>query len=302
MQFDFPASDRLVRYTAAGGETIFDVDWRVETPTALLVERVRNDRMAQLEVGLDFEVRNVGVPSGAQVRLAVPAVRGDILTMAELDVILTGDQAGLPYGLGEFVGDWSFGRHYLRGQGVLNGGSSYVSTGPHISNSANSPGMGPQWRSVWRLVASGVGTSQVQDKQVTLAKLSDTLVEFMAGASGPDLVEQRGWRDWINTPRLTGVLTTTLSKGVVGRIDYKSRIGVSVTGTLRTIAQEELLNGGNQIAVFSSGTRFELIQFKVATPGAVANNFTLPELLRGQGGTGSLQQDEVAPPQIVLFR
>jgi len=84
----------------------------------------------------------------------------------------------------------------------------------------------------------------------------------------------------------SGTTMTTLAAGSTTCWDNINTFTVKLyTGTLSSAATElAVLNGGNVLLVGGPG-RWELVQFKTATPGATPGEYTLSNLLRGRKGT-----------------
>jgi hypothetical protein len=82
-----------------------------------------------------------------------------------------------------------------------------------------------------------------------------------------------------------GETVTTLSRGLVGRVDYAETFDVLLDfGALSSVTREELLAGANFAAVGNNQTGYEILQFETATLVA-ANTYRLSGLLRAQAGS-----------------
>ena len=301
MTIDYPARDQVVIYTTSGGELTLDVDWEVSQTVDLVVERTRAGRRALLVLDDDYRVENIGEARGARVRLSVAAQQADVYAIAGTEPDFAGALTGLSYGLGTFIGDWAFGRTYLRGQGVYNSGSSYVAIKGHVASSDNRPGVGALWRQSWRLVAAK-GGADLADNIVGLDKLTATVVGILADATGPTPAFQRGWLSWISAPAITGSLALELARGVVGRFDRKNTLRVNASASLRSTTESQLFsNTANVAAVQNASGGYEVLQFKTATL-VSGTTYDLTGLLRGQGGTESQMGDPTGPGARVVFR
>jgi hypothetical protein len=84
---------------------------------------------------------------------------------------------------------------------------------------------------------------------------------------------------------LLGTTETVLAPGVEGRIEYASRLRVSVTGgLLHSMTRASLLDGANLAAVQAPDGLWEVLQFEVASL-VGEREYELSGLLRAQGGT-----------------
>lgn len=82
-----------------------------------------------------------------------------------------------------------------------------------------------------------------------------------------------------------GTIANVLGIGSGDIVDDANLLDVKLTsGTLASITDDELLAGLNAAAVGAHG-RWEIIQFKTATPGAIAGSYTLSHLTRGRRGS-----------------
>ena len=82
-----------------------------------------------------------------------------------------------------------------------------------------------------------------------------------------------------------GTSLTPLSAGLDARVDFNQPVDVQMkSGTLSSISNDQLLNGGNLAAFGTPDTGFELIQFQNAVLIA-ANTYRLTGLLRAQAGS-----------------
>jgi hypothetical protein len=82
-----------------------------------------------------------------------------------------------------------------------------------------------------------------------------------------------------------GATLTALPAGLAGRIDYTSALDVRLDyGALASISKDELLSGGNVLAIGTAATGYEVVQFLSATLIA-ADTYRLRGLLRGQAGS-----------------
>lgn len=77
-----PSDDRVRRFTATGGETVFPVSFPFFSATDLLVQRVRAGSTTTLTLGTDYSVTGGGAPAGGTVTLAAPALAGDLIVIA----------------------------------------------------------------------------------------------------------------------------------------------------------------------------------------------------------------------------
>ena len=92
-----------------------------------------------------------------------------------------------------------------------------------------------------------------------------------------------------------GELTEPLGPGPLWRYDRANRITVRLYGgSLASLPELAVLNGGNVAAVGDPETGFEVIQFRTATM-LDATTWQLEGLLRGQGGTGDVAAAGHAP-------
>jgi hypothetical protein len=95
-------------------------------------------------------------------------------------------------------------------------------------------------------------------------------------------------RQAIEQAAVMGELTEPLGPGPLWRFDRASRIVVRLYGgTLASLPETAMLNGGNVAAVGTTETGFEVIQFQEATM-VDSTTWRLEGLLRGQGGTGDV--------------
>jgi hypothetical protein len=95
-------------------------------------------------------------------------------------------------------------------------------------------------------------------------------------------------RQAIEQAAVMGELTEPLGPGPLWRIDRANRVTVRLYGgTLASLPEIAMLNGGNVAAVGTTGTGFEVIQFQEATM-IDSTTWRLDGLLRGQGGTGDV--------------
>ena len=109
---------------------------------------------------------------------------------------------------------------------------------------------------------------------------------------------------YFNSPSaVVGTCSTTLSAGIFGIIDYTNSITVDCAASLGTLASAtdaQLWSGANLIAVGSTATGWELLQFKTATL-VSGNNYTLTGLLRGQYATQRFMTTHAASETLVLL-
>ena len=83
-----------------------------------------------------------------------------------------------------------------------------------------------------------------------------------------------------------GTTLTALSAGMLARVDFSQTLDVQMrNGSLSSISRDELLNGGNLIALGTAALGYELLQFQNATLVA-PNTYRLSGLLRAQAGSG----------------
>ncbi len=83
-----------------------------------------------------------------------------------------------------------------------------------------------------------------------------------------------------------GTTLTPLNAGLLARVDFNQTLDVQMrNGSCASISREELLNGGNLIALGTAASGFELLQFQNAALIA-PNTFRLSGLLRAQAGSG----------------
>ena len=83
-----------------------------------------------------------------------------------------------------------------------------------------------------------------------------------------------------------GTSLTSLATGLEARVDFNQSIDVLMkSGTLSSISNDQLLNGGNLAAFGTPDTGFELIQFQNAVL-IGANTYRINGLLRAQAGSG----------------
>jgi hypothetical protein len=95
-------------------------------------------------------------------------------------------------------------------------------------------------------------------------------------------------RQAIEQSAAMGELTEPLGPGPLWRFDRANRVTVRLYGgTLASLPEMAMLNGGNVAAVGTAETGFEVIQFRQATM-LDADTWRLEGLLRGQGGTGDI--------------
>jgi hypothetical protein len=109
---------------------------------------------------------------------------------------------------------------------------------------------------------------------------------------------------YFNSPSaVVGTCSTTLGSGIFGIIDYTNSITVDCAASLGTLASAtdaQLWSGANLIAVGSTATGWELMQFKTATL-VSGNNYTLTGLLRGQYATQRFMTTHAASETLVLL-
>ncbi len=87
-----------------------------------------------------------------------------------------------------------------------------------------------------------------------------------------------------------GTTLNALPAGLTGRIDYTRTIDVRMDyGALASISKDEVLGGGNVVAIGSDATGYELLQFMNATLIA-ADTYRLSGLLRAQAGSQAEMQ------------
>jgi hypothetical protein len=90
----------------------------------------------------------------------------------------------------------------------------------------------------------------------------------------------------LNQQATMGTSLTSLSAGLEARIDFNQPLDILLkSGTLSSISNDQLLNGGNLAAFGTPDTGFELIQFQNAVLIA-PNTYRLSGLLRAQAGSG----------------
>jgi hypothetical protein len=109
---------------------------------------------------------------------------------------------------------------------------------------------------------------------------------------------------YFNAPSaVVGTCSTTLGTGIFGIIDYSNSITVNLTASLGTLASAtdaQLWAGANLIAVGSTATGWELMQFKTAAL-VSGNTYTLTGLLRGQYATQRFMATHAASETLVLL-
>ena len=89
----------------------------------------------------------------------------------------------------------------------------------------------------------------------------------------------------INQAATIGSTLTVLNAGLTGRVDFNQTLNVQLrSGTVSSIDRDALLSGGNAIAIGTSATGFEILQFQDAALIA-ANTYRLSGLLRAQAGS-----------------
>ncbi len=89
----------------------------------------------------------------------------------------------------------------------------------------------------------------------------------------------------INQAATMGTTLTALNSGLTARVDFNQSLDVQLrSGTFSSIDRDALLSGGNALAIGTSSTGFEIIQFQNATLIA-ANSYRLSGLLRAQAGS-----------------
>jgi hypothetical protein len=76
-----PVNDRIDRFTASGGQTVFAYDFPVYAASDLEVRRVRADVETTLALGADYTVTGAGAQPGGTVVLTAAAAAGDIVTI-----------------------------------------------------------------------------------------------------------------------------------------------------------------------------------------------------------------------------
>ena len=95
-------------------------------------------------------------------------------------------------------------------------------------------------------------------------------------------------RQAVEQAAVMGELTEALGPGPLWRYDRANRITVRLYGgTLASLPELAVLNGGNAAAVGNPETGFEVIQFRLGTM-LDSTTWRLEGLLRGQGGTGDV--------------
>jgi hypothetical protein len=76
-----PEDDRIRRFEATGGETLFPVTYPFFAAGDLLVLRLRAGVTDTLALGIDYSVSGAGNPAGGAVTLAAPAEAGDVVVI-----------------------------------------------------------------------------------------------------------------------------------------------------------------------------------------------------------------------------
>ncbi|MCB1494163.1 MAG: glycoside hydrolase/phage tail family protein [Bauldia sp.] len=95
-------------------------------------------------------------------------------------------------------------------------------------------------------------------------------------------------RQAIERSAVMGALTASLAAGPLGRWDRANAIEVGLYGgTLASLPETGVLNGGNVVAIGDAASGYEVVQFQTATM-LDATTWRLEGLLRGQGGTGDM--------------
>jgi GTA TIM-barrel-like domain/Putative phage tail protein len=107
---------------------------------------------------------------------------------------------------------------------------------------------------------------------------------------------------FVTSQATMGTTLNVLPAGISGRIDYTRTLDVRMDyGALASISKDELLGGGNVIAVGSAVTGYELVQFLNATLIA-ADTYRLSGLLRSQAGSqAEMQVSAPAGSRLVLL-
>jgi hypothetical protein len=76
-----PVNDRIERFTASSGQTVFSFDFPVYEPSDLDVRRFRAGVETPLVNGGDYTVAGAGTQAGGTITLAVPALLGDLIVI-----------------------------------------------------------------------------------------------------------------------------------------------------------------------------------------------------------------------------
>jgi len=123
-------------------------------------------------------------------------------------------------------------------------------------------------------------------------------VAVALGAAGAGFLPRQA----IERAAVMGELTAALGPGPLWRSDRANSVSVRLFGgTLASLPEIAMLNGGNVAAIGSAETGFEVIQFRDATM-LDASTWRLSGLLRGQGGTGDVAAGgHVAGARFVLL-
>ena len=78
---DIPANDRVERFAAAGGQTVFSYDFPIYAAADLRVTRLRGGLESVLLNGADYTVAGVGEQAGGTITLTAAALAGDVLAI-----------------------------------------------------------------------------------------------------------------------------------------------------------------------------------------------------------------------------
>lgn len=106
----------------------------------------------------------------------------------------------------------------------------------------------------------------------------------------------------LSAPARMGELTTALGPGRSGRFDRAARLECRLHfGGLQSVAELEVMNGANVVAVLSHAGAWEVLQFAGAEEVA-PGQWRLSRLLRGQGGSedAAVSGAPVGAPVVVL--
>lgn len=74
-------NDRIIRYEAAGGETVYAYDFPLFEEADLGVSRVRDGVVSRLTLGADYTISGLNNPGGGNITLTAPAVAEDIYAL-----------------------------------------------------------------------------------------------------------------------------------------------------------------------------------------------------------------------------
>ncbi|WP_334174992.1 glycoside hydrolase/phage tail family protein [Pseudoxanthobacter sp.] len=155
---------------------------------------------------------------------------------------------------------------------------------------------GPQAAGNWQTTRTQVRTPPAAEV-LDLPQLSgsiDAQRPFMAVAASPwlgSLVVMRAFGSGtlsqvavIDRPAVMGALVADTGPGFSGRWDRGTRIVLQTSGALSSLGEDEVLAGGNALAIRAANGLFEVVQFATATLTGT-NTYELSGLLRGQLGT-----------------